>query len=138
MCLRVVKSAGTWLARRRHSSSRKTMPKTQCMRPVIVDKGTDMRGRERQRGDVGAGLALGPAASLAGALDHDEAHQAGPKVAFPQPGDVVDDGDGAGLDSAVVAVDGFVPADGSVLETPAAKSSASSRSEPWLPIRAWI
>ena len=37
-------------------------------------------------------------------------------MAFLQPGDIVDDGDGPGLDAAVIAIDGLVPADGGVLE----------------------
>ena len=37
-------------------------------------------------------------------------------MAFLQPGDVMDDGDGSSLDASVVAIDAFVAADGGVLE----------------------
>ena len=84
--------------------------------PVIADEGADVDGHEGQRGDIEAAFALDLVAGLAGALDDDEARQAGPLVTLLQPADVVNDGDGAGLDAAVVAVDALVPADGGVLE----------------------
>src|SRR5208283_5789295 len=67
-------------------------------------------------GDVEARLGFDFAAALALALDHDDRLQAGPLVAVLQPADVAKDGDGPALDAAVVAVDGRVPADRSLLE----------------------
>ena len=51
-------------------------------------------------------------------FDDDHAFEARPLMALLQPGDVVDDGDVAGFDPAVVAVDGPVGADRGVGETP--------------------
>ena len=64
--------------------------------PVVSDKGSHLAGRHAQRGDVEAGLMLDFAAEFAAAVDHDYAFQAGPSMAFLQPGDIVDDGDGPG------------------------------------------
>src|SRR3954447_18723372 len=73
-------------------------------------------GWQAQRSDEEPRLPFDRAADLADAVDDDDAVQAGPVVALLQPGDVVDDGGGPGLDAAVIAVDGFVPAAGGVLE----------------------
>src|SRR5215207_1445590 len=94
MCLIVVKLAGAWSVRMRHSSS----------------------GWQAQRRDEEPRLPADRAADLADAVDDDDAVQAGPVVALLQPGDIVQDGGGPGLDAAVIAVDGFVPAAGGVLE----------------------
>src|SRR3954464_4256610 len=97
-------------------------------------------GRQAQRSDEEPRLPFDRATDLADAVDDDDAVQAGPVVALLQPGDVVDDGGGPGLDAAVIAVDGFVPAAGGVLKPllfcSATKSSTSSRNAPWLPFRA--
>src|SRR4051812_21598963 len=73
-------------------------------------------GWQAERSDEEPRLPFDRAADLADAVDDDDALQAGPVVALLQPGDVVDDGGGPGLDAAVIAVDGFVPAAGGVLE----------------------
>src|SRR3954451_18869312 len=73
-------------------------------------------GRQAQRSDEEPRLPFDRATDLADAVDDDDAVQAGPVVALLQPGDIVQDGGGPGLDAAVIAVDGFVPAAGSVLE----------------------
>ena len=49
-------------------------------------------------------------------LEHGHRFRSGPVVAFLQPGDIVDDRGGSGLDAAVIAVDRLVPADRGVLE----------------------
>src|SRR6266536_1564392 len=102
------------------------MSMTQCRlfstRPMPADNRSQEVGQQDQRGDVEACLALdlvGPRAwpgDLTDAFDDEDGFQARPVVAFLQPVDVVDDGDGSGLDAAVIAIDGFVPADLSVLE----------------------
>src|SRR5882724_13081074 len=78
--------------------------------------------QQDQGGDVETCLPLdlvGPRAwpgGFAEALDDDDAFQAGPIVAVLQPGDVVNDGGGSGLDAAVIAVDCLIAADLGVLE----------------------
>ncbi len=74
---------------------------------MVAHDGADLVGGQGERGDVEARLGLGPAdpaGHLAAALDHDDGLQAGPAVAVLEPCDVVDDGDGAGLDAAVIAI----------------------------------
>ena len=65
---------------------------------MIANEGSEVDGREGQGGDVETGFALDLVAILAGALDHDHAVEAGPWVSLSQPVDIVDDGDGAGLE----------------------------------------
>ncbi len=89
-------------------------------RPVVADAGTDPVGRQGQRGNVEAGLALAPAdptAQFAAALEHDDSAQPGPVVAFTKPGHIVEDDDIAGLDAPVIAIDRGAAADGCVVET---------------------
>ena len=87
-------------------------------RPVIADDGAEPVGGQGQRGDVDAGLGpAGPAAQFAAALEHDDGVQPGPVVALAEPGRVVEDGDLAGLDASVIAVDPGAAADGGVSET---------------------
>src|SRR4051794_30730264 len=73
-------------------------------------------GWQAQRSDEEPRFPFDRAADLAEAVDDDDALQAGPVGALLQPGDVVDDGGGPGLDAAVIAVDGFVPAAGGLFE----------------------
>src|SRR3954454_4977904 len=73
-------------------------------------------GRQAQRSDEEPRLPFDSAADLADAVDDDDAVQAGPVVALLQPGDIVPDGDRPRLYAAVIAVNGFVPAAGCVLE----------------------
>ncbi|MBP7242655.1 hypothetical protein [Amaricoccus sp.] len=78
------------------------MSMTQC-RPFSTAQwsrtdGADLVGRQ-------ARLALGPAGPaghLAAAPEHDDGVQAGPAVAAVEPCNVVDDGDGTGLDASVI------------------------------------
>ena len=67
-------------------------------------------GWQAQRRDEEPRLPFNRATDLADAVDDDDAVQAGPVVALLQPGDIVQDGGIPGLDAAVIAVDGFVPA----------------------------
>lgn len=91
-------------------------------RPMTADDRPQKIGQQDQRRDVKPRLPLDLSAPHAccreftDALDHDNAREAGPVVAFLQPGDVVDDGGGSGLDAAVVAIDGLSLADGGVGE----------------------
>ena len=61
-------------------------------------------------------LALDLVADFAGALDHDDALQAGPVMVLLKPVDVVEDGDVPGLDASVIAIGRPMVADDSVLE----------------------
>src|SRR5205085_2199529 len=56
-----------------------------------------------QRGDVEARLPLDLVADFARALDHDDAFQSGPIMAFLQPSDIMEGSVGSGFDAAVVA-----------------------------------
>lgn len=88
-------------------------------RPVVADDGADPVGWQGQRGDVETGFALGPAgpaAQFAAALDHDDGAQHGPVVALAKPVHIVQDGDLAGLDAPVIAIDGGAAADVCVVE----------------------
>jgi hypothetical protein len=55
-------------------------------------------------------------ADFARALDHDDAFQSGPIVAFLQPSNIVDCRVGSGFDAAVIAVDRLVSTDGCIFE----------------------
>src|SRR6202049_851473 len=116
MCSMVVKLAGACSVRTRHSSSRKTMPITQC-NLFSTDGGSQLACRPRQRGDVEACLALDFIADFARALDHDHPFQSGPIVAFRQPRNIVDCRVGSGFDAAVIALDGLVSTDGCIFES---------------------
>ena len=67
-------------------------------------------------GDVEARLPLDLVADFARALDHDDAFQSRPIVAFLQPSDIMDRGVGSGFDAAVIAVDRLIAADLCILE----------------------
>jgi hypothetical protein len=84
--------------------------------PVGSDGGCDDVGGIAQRGDVEPGFALDLGAGLAFAFDDHDAVQAWPVVPFSQPVDIVNDGGFAGLDAAVVGVDGQVGSDGRIFE----------------------
>ncbi len=77
-----------------------------------------LAGQPRQRGDVEAGFAARFCRRISRVLSTmTTLRKSGPIVAFLQPGDIVDDGIGSGLDAAVIAIDRLVPADPGVLET---------------------
>jgi hypothetical protein len=73
-------------------------------------------GEEGERGDVEPRLGFDLAVDFPFALDHDDRLQTRPLVVDLQPADVVENSDRPGLDAAVVAVDGRVPADRRILE----------------------
>src|SRR5271170_6262627 len=103
--------------------------------PEVVNR------RHRHRSDIVACFTLDFSADFAAALDDDQAFEARPTMALPEPLDVVDDGRGSGLDAAMVAITTVVSRLISVSTNPLAfcsvtNSSASSRSEPWLPFSA--
>lgn len=87
-----------------------------------------------RRGDVKTRFALGLGADLALAFDDDNAVQARPVVPLLKPLDVMDHRGSAGLDTAVITIDGLVLADGGVFEISGlytlTKSSTSWRSVP--------
>src|SRR5205807_10008679 len=64
-----------------------------------------------QRGDVEARLSLDLVADFARALNHDDAFQSGPIMAFLQPSDIMEGSVGSGFDAAVVAIDRLMWAD---------------------------
>ena len=76
--------------------------------PVAADHRSQGVGQQGKRGDVETRLGFDLAVDFSFALDHDDRLQARPLVVFLQPADVVESGDRAGLDAAVVAVDGRV------------------------------
>jgi len=51
-------------------------------RPMMANDGAHLFGWQRQRGDEEAGLGFGPVLEFANALDHDDAFEAGPVMAF--------------------------------------------------------
>ena len=85
-------------------------------RPMSTDNWPDLGGEPDQGRDVEAGLALDFVADLARALDHDDAFQSRPTVAFLQPRDIVERRVGPGFDATMVAIDGLGPAHLCVLE----------------------
>ena len=84
--------------------------------PVAANDGADQVCRQRQGGDVKAGLLLDFVPNFTRALDHDDALQPRPVVALLQPGDIVDHGIGSGFDAAVIAIDGLMAAHLGVLK----------------------
>jgi hypothetical protein len=84
--------------------------------PVAADDRTQQVRQQDQRRDVEARFPLELSGGLSRALDHDHGLQARPVVAFLQPGDIVNDGGGSGLDAAMIAVDCLITADLGVLE----------------------
>lgn len=73
--------------------------------PVASHHRGEQAGDEGQRGDVEPGLALGPWADLALALDDDDRVEVWPVVTRLDPPDVVDDRDVSGFDPAMIAID---------------------------------
>src|SRR5258708_33863246 len=92
--------------------------------PVATDDRPQKTCQQDQGGDVEACLPLdlvGPRAwpgDFTDAVDDDDAFETGPIVAVLQPGDVVNDGGGSGLDAAGVAGDCLIAADLGGLEPP--------------------
>jgi hypothetical protein len=84
---------------------------------MIADHRSDRVGQQDQRGDVEARLLRDPAIDLALALDHDDALQPRPVMAFLQPLYIVDRRIGSRFDAAMIGVNRLVPADRRVLET---------------------
>src|SRR5215475_2216269 len=84
---------------------------------MATDGGSQMARQPYQRCDVEACLAFDFVADFARALDHDDAFQSGPIVAFLQPSHIMDRRVGSGLDAAVIAVDRLMSADLSILES---------------------
>src|SRR5215468_7914419 len=78
---------------------------------MTSDDRPQLAGEQDQGGNVEARLALDFLADLARALNHDDAFQSGPIVAFLKPGQVIDDSVGSCFDAAVIAIDGLMPAD---------------------------
>src|SRR3954452_17513559 len=94
ICLMVVKLAGAWSVRMRHSSSRKTMSMTQCRLFSTAQWLRTITARllagSPQRSDEEPRIPFDRATDLADAVA--DAVQAGPVVALLQPGDIVQDG----------------------------------------------
>jgi hypothetical protein len=84
--------------------------------PMNADDRPEKDRQQDERGDVEACLPLDLVTDFPGAFGDDDGFQAGPVVAFLQPGDIVDDGGGSGLDAAVIGVNRLVTADRCVLE----------------------
>jgi hypothetical protein len=109
------------------------MPITQC-KLFSTDDGSQLTCQPHQRGDVEACLALDFIADFARALDHDDAFQCGPIVAFLQSSDIVDCLIGSGFDAVVIAPTVWCRLTVVSLKPltfcSAAKISISSRSEP--------
>ena len=70
-----------------------------------------------QGGQVEAGLLLDFSIDFTPALDHENTLQSGPIMALLQPADIVDRRIGSHFNAAVIAVDGLVATDVSILET---------------------
>ena len=109
--------------------------------PVAAYDVPQVNRRHRHRSDIVACFTLDFSADFAAALDDDQAFEARPTMALLKPLDVVNDGRGSGLDAAMVAITTVVSRLISVSTNPLAfcsvtNSSASSRSEPWLPFSA--
>ena len=83
--------------------------------PMTADHGSELACQPRQRGDVEARLPLDFVGDFARAIDHDNALQSRPIVALLEPRHIMDRGVGSGLDAAVIAVDGLMPADLGIL-----------------------
>ena len=83
---------------------------------MASDDRSQLPGRQRQGGNVEAGVPFGFLADFARTLDHDDRFQAGPVMAFLEPAYVMDDCGGSCLDAAVIAIDRLVPTDGRVFE----------------------
>ena len=84
---------------------------------MIADHRSDLVGQQNQRGNIEARLPRDFSLDFALALDHDDAFQPRPIVAFLQPRDIVDHGAGSGFDAPVIAIDRLVPADRRIPET---------------------
>lgn len=83
---------------------------------MAADDWSELLGEPHQGGDVKARVALDFFAGFARALDHDNAFQSRPIVAFLQPSHIMDCRVGSGFNAAVVAVDRLMPADLCILE----------------------
>src|SRR5665811_1738388 len=120
MCLSVVKLAGALSVRIRHSSSRKDHVHEPVEaifdRPVAADDRPERGRQQHQGGDVKARLALDLIPDFARALDHDDAAQSRPIVAFHKPSHIMDCGIGSGFDAAVIAVDRLMATDLGILK----------------------
>src|SRR4051812_19383195 len=120
MCLIVAKLAGAWSVRTRHSSSRKTHVQDPVQAvldgPVTADDRTQQVRQQHQRCEVEACLLLDFSGDLSRALNHDHRLEARPVVPFLQPGNIVDDSGGPGLDTAMIAVDRLITADLGILK----------------------
>src|SRR5450830_433678 len=85
-------------------------------RPVSADDRPERGRQQHQGGDVKARLALDLIPDFARALDHDDAAQSRPIVAFHKPSHIMDCGIGSGFDAAVIAVDRLMATDLGILK----------------------
>ena len=80
-------------------------------RPVASYDWPDDGGQHSERGEVEPCFLLDFPLNFAASFHHDDSIQARPVMVFLQPFDIVDNGGCAGLDPAVVTINGGVPAD---------------------------
>jgi hypothetical protein len=115
LCLIVVKLAGAWSVRTRHSSSRNIMSMTPVQavfnRPMAAHDRSQESRDHNQWSDIKPRFLLGFSIDLATAFDHHDGFKPWSVMAFLKPFDIMDDGRGAGFDTAMIAIDGGVLAD---------------------------
>jgi hypothetical protein len=85
--------------------------------PMAANERADQACSQRQGGDIESGLLLDLVPNFTCALDHDDAFQSWPIVAFLQPGDILNNCIDSGFDTAMIAIDGLVAGDLCVLES---------------------